>query len=193
MWLLCSQFWAVVSILLLPSLLARAVPVVATRIGPPQLPLWSPHLAALLWGDHRLGLFLLKASFLGQPLLNAAFNLSFPWRFFFLSQDRPQSGSNLFQHPPFLLAAKMNHRGSFQFLSIKLLLILFHILKAICVWLKTFQTIHKNKSKVISVPFWISPDTEGPLLLNFCLDSSGNHHSDFQKETRILSFSSYSL
>ena len=90
----------------------------------PHTPLWSPHLAASLWGGAKnltRGVFFSLRPSLVQPLLNAAFTLPLPWRFFPPSGGRPQGASNLFQHPPSLLAAKMNHTGSFPVLPVKLL------------------------------------------------------------------------
>lgn len=74
---------------------------------------------------------LLKVTLLGVAILNLSaltflFLESFP-----SSQDRLQSGSNIFQSLPSLFTAKMNHTGSLVFLSIELLLTLFYIIKEI--------------------------------------------------------------
>lgn len=111
------------------------------------MPLWSPHLTASLWGGEKnltRGLFFsLRPSFLVQPLLDAAFTLPLPWRFFPASRGRPQSASNLFQHPPSLLPAEMNHTGSFPVLPVPCI-VLYHK-SNICLWLKTVQAVQKSK------------------------------------------------
>lgn len=88
---------------------------VATRTGP-SLPLWSPHLAAGR-STYLMGWFflLLKVTLLGVAILNLSaltllFLESFP-----SSQDRLQSGSNIFQRLPSLFTARMNHTGSLGF------------------------------------------------------------------------------
>lgn len=76
------------------TLLTRAIPMVATGTGP-HLPLWPPHLAVLLWeGASDLTGWIfgsLRPSFLVQPFLNAAFNLSFSWRVSSLTRHWEQS------------------------------------------------------------------------------------------------------
>lgn len=74
------------------TLLTRAIPMVATRAGPPPAPVVTAS-AALLWeGANNLPVWVfgsLRPSFVVQPFVNAAFSLPFP-RSFPPSQNIPE-------------------------------------------------------------------------------------------------------
>lgn len=90
---------------------------------------------------HRLDLWLLKAKLLGTAILECCLQ---PFLFLesFLSQD---IGSSLYQSLPSLPVVEMNCTGSFQCLSIKLLFILFYIIKAIDVSGENSSAIQKSR------------------------------------------------
>lgn len=89
-----------------------------------------------------MDLWLLKVKLLGVAILECCLQLLLFLKSFPLSQD---IGSSLYQSPPSLLAVEMNCIGSVHCLSIKLLFILFYIIKAIDVSGESSSAIQKNR------------------------------------------------